>query len=399
MADLQKAAREQIAELVKAGMAPEDAALKVAKSVYASSSSLPGVQSSAAIAVAVSESSEIDFDAPTPGAAKPAKQTKQAAPRKKRTVADHLDAALAIIKQPVLPGVPGKGQVATRNALDDIADAVRDKKDTEKMVTAVAEMQQLEMSLFQIASWDDDLRGIPNDLARSAVFTTKNKNQKRVICEDLLIFHYNQEVEITYTGIELRADDDELVWMQILEYSKHSPLGTNVDFTLYQLCNDLGWHLTPFYYKRAISCLKRLKATCFTIKSPRYTKLKNLSLVGDFDVQQVGKKKAICTVVLDPYLVVLFANDHYSKVVWSKYRSLSPTARRLFDYFASHQKPYPLKLETFRLMCGSDSSRSNKWAEQSRQVCRELENVQLVAKTWVEKGFIHCNRELADESA
>lgn len=392
MADLTNAARNHIAELVKTGLSPDEAALQAAKSVYASVTSLPGVQSVAAIAAAVSESSMIDFDAPTPA---PGTGRTPATPRpKKRTVADHLDAVLDERKQPELAGVPGKStmKAGPRTAIDDIAAAVQERKNNEKMVTTVSEMLQMEMSLFQIAPWDNDMRAIPNDLGRSAIFTTRNKGQKREACEDKLIYHYNQEIEITYTGIELRADDDELVWQQILEYAKHFPLGQKVEFTLYQLCTDLDWHVTPFYYKRALSCLKRLKATCFSIKSPRHSTLKNLSLLGDFDMEQVGKKRAVCKVELDPYLVVLFANDHYSKVIWSKYRTLSPTARRLFDYFVTHQKPYPLKLETFRLMCGSESTRKNKWAEQARGACKELEEIGLVEKSWLERDFIHCDR-------
>ncbi|ARQ77112.1 hypothetical protein B6D87_23165 (plasmid) [Pseudomonas fragi] len=336
----------------------------------------------------------IDFDAPTPSPGASDAPAAVAARPKKRTVADHLDAALSTRKQPELAGLPTKGtsKKSPRTPIDDIADAVQERKNNEKMVAAITEMQQMEMSLFQVAPWDDDLRAIPNDWGRSAVFTTRNKGQKRAACEDKLIYHYNQEIEITYTGIELRADDDELVWQQILEYAKHSPLGRNVEFTLYQLCTDLGWHINKFYYNRALSCLKRLKATCFSIKSPRHSTLKNLSLLGDFDIEKDGQKRAVCKAQLDPYLVVLFANDHYSKVMWSKYRTLSPTARRMFDYFVTHATPYPLKLETFRLICGSESTRKKKWAEQSREACKELEEIGLVEKTWVEKDFIHCVR-------
>lgn len=394
MADLTNAARKHIAELVKTGLSPEEAALQAAKSVYVAATSLPGVQSVPAIATAVTESSMIDFDAPTPSPGASDAPAAVAARSKKRTVADHLDAALSTRKQPELAGLPTKGtsKKSPRTPIDDIADAVQERKNNEKMVAAITEMQQMEMSLFQVAPWDDDLRAIPNDWGRSAVFTTRNKGQKRAACEDKLIYHYNQEIEITYTGIELRADDDELVWQQILEYAKHSPLGRGVEFTLYQLCTDLGWHINKFYYNRALSCLKRLKATCFSIKSPRHSTLKNLSLLGDFDIEKDGQKRAVCKAQLDPYLVVLFANDHYSKVMWSKYRTLSPTARRMFDYFVTHATPYPLKLETFRLICGSESTRKKKWAEQSREACKELEEIGLVEKTWVEKDFIHCVR-------
>jgi hypothetical protein len=58
----------------------------------------------------------------------------------------------------------------------------------------------------------------------------------------------------------------------------------------------------------------------------------------------------------------------------------------------THKTPYPLKLETFRLICGSESTRPKKWAEQTREACKELEEAGLVQKALVEKGFIHCTR-------
>jgi hypothetical protein len=78
--------------------------------------------------------------------------------------------------------------------------------------------------------------------------------------------------------------------------------------------------------------------------------------------------------------------------VWEKYRKLSPTARRLFDYFASHREPYPMKLETFRLMCGSESARLNKWREQVSEACDELHKSGLVESAWVDHDLVHCKR-------
>lgn len=395
MADLKTAAQEQIAELVKTGLSHEAAALQVAKAIYVAATSLPGMQSPAAVAAAVAAADTIPFDTPSQATENTQEAVGSTPKKKKKTVNEQLEEVIQVRKQPELEGLPSKtaGHREARTPLDDIADVVQEQKNSQRMTATIEEMTQLEMSLFQVAPWDDDLRAIPNDWGRSAVFTTRNKAQKRVACEDKQIYHYNKEVEITYTGIELRADDDELVWQQILEYAKHSAIGHDVEFTLYQLCIDLGWHINKFYYNRALSCLKRLKATCFSIKSPRHSTLKNLSLLGDFDIEKDGRsKRAVCKAKLDPYLVVLFANDHYSKVMWSKYRTLSPTARRMYDYFATHQKPFPLRLETFRLICGSESTRTKKWSEQSRFACKELEEIGLVTQARVEKGFIYCLR-------
>lgn len=386
MSSLKKAAQKHIDELVRSGLSPEQAALQAAKSVYASITSFPGVQSDEFLAAAMAESATIDFDAPTPELPAAAST---GAPKKKRTVADQLDQAVSERKQPELFGALTKGE---KNPLDSIAAKVSELKEIERMDRIISDMTQMELSLFDIAPWDDDLRAIPNDWGRSAVFTTRNKGQKRAAYDNQLIYHYNKEVEIHYTGIELRADDDELVWQQILEYAKRSAIGVHVYFTLRQLLIDVGWHINPFYYKRALSCLNRLKATSFQISSPRHSRIKGLSLVKEFEVVKDQNKRSICQVELSAHLVVLFANDHYSKVIWVKYRELSPTARRLFDWCVTHKTPYPLKLETFRLICGSESTRPKKWSEQTREACKELEEAGLVQKALVEKGFIHCTR-------
>ena len=54
----------------------------------------------------------------------------------------------------------------------------------------------------------DDLRHIPNDYARSSIFTARNKREPRRTLMHEKLFHYNENVTIYYTGIELRAEDD-----------------------------------------------------------------------------------------------------------------------------------------------------------------------------------------------
>nr|WP_291466968.1 plasmid replication initiator TrfA [Acidovorax sp.] len=58
----------------------------------------------------------------------------------------------------------------------------------------------------------------------------------------------------------------------------------------------------------------------------------------------------------------------------------------------THKEPYPLKLETFRLMCGSDSTRPKKWREQVGEACDELRENGLVESAWVNDDLVHCKR-------
>ena len=279
-----------------------------------------------------------------------------------------------------------------KTAVEKTADKVSEVKQAALLKHTKEQIKAMQLSLFDLAPWGDDMRAMPNDLARAALFTTRNKKTPREVRQQHVIFHVNKDVLITYTGIELRADDDELVWQQVLEYAKRSPVGTPVSFTFYELCTDLGWPINGRYYDKAEECLTRLQATAMQFSSGRIGRLESVSLIHRFRVLDRGKKTSRCQVEIDEEMVVLFAGDHYSKFVWEKYRELSPTARRMFAYFVSHKEPLPLKLETFRLMCGSDSARLKKWREQTGQACEELSQSGLIKLSWVQGDSIYCQR-------
>lgn len=285
-----------------------------------------------------------------------------------------------------------KKKSSTPQAAEDLAAQVSEAKQNALLKQTKEKIKEAQLSLFDIAPWPDHMRAMPNDYARSALFTVRNKRTPREALQNKPIYHVNKDVMITYTGLELRADDDELVWQQVLEYAKRCPLGEPVSFTFYELCQDLGWSINGRYYTKAEECLSRLQASAMQFSSKRVGRLESVSLIRRFRVLDRGKKSSRCQVEIDAEMVVLFAGNHYTRFVWEKYRKLSPTARRMLDYFASHQEPYPLKLETLRLMCGSDSTRVKKWREQVGEACEELRESGLVDSAWVHDDLVHCKR-------
>ena len=51
---------------------------------------------------------------------------------------------------------------------------------------------------------------------------------------------------------------------------------------------------------------------------------------------------------------LLFDEDFLTRVTWETRRSLPDgIASKLFGYWASHRKPYPVKIETLLKLCGS----------------------------------------------
>ena len=123
-----------------------------------------------------------------------------------------------------------------KTAGEDLAKQVSEAKQAALLKHTKQQIKEMQLSLFDIAPWPDTMRAMPNDTARSALFTTRNKKIPREALQNKVIFHVNKDVKITYTGVELRADDDELVWQQVLEYAKRTPIGEPITFTFYELC-------------------------------------------------------------------------------------------------------------------------------------------------------------------
>lgn len=311
-------------------------------------------------------------------------------PPERRTAVDKMVEQIDVLAQDKRSS--SRGTIKKRTAGNDLAEKVDEAMQTALLQHSKQQIKNLELSLFDLAPWPDHMRALPNDIGRSAIFTVRNKKVPRAALQGHPIYHVNKDVEITYTGIELRADDDELVFAQVLEYAKRTPFGEPVSFTFYEICRDLDWSINGRYYAKAEECLTRLQASAMQFSSQRIGRLESVSMIQRFRVLDRGKRTSRCQVEIDAEIVVLFAGDHYTKFVWEKYRKLSPTARRMFDYFATHRQPYPLKLETFRLMCGSDSKRPKKWREQVGEACAELSENGLVEIAWVNDDLVHCKR-------
>lgn len=274
-----------------------------------------------------------------------------------------------------------------------LSERVNEAKQRALLKHTKEQIKELQLTLFDIAPWDDDMRAMPNDWLRSALFTVRNKRTPRAMMERSPIYHVNKDVAITYTGWELRAYDDELVLHQVLEYAKRIPLGQPVTFTFYEICKDLDWSINKSYYDKAEACLTRLQASAMQFSSERIGRLESISLIRRFRILDKGNRRTQrCQVEIDDEIVVLFAGDYYTRFVWDKYRKLSPTARRMFDYFATHKNPFPLTLDKFRLMCGSDSARPKKWREQAGSAAEELRESGLVKSAWVNNDKVYCER-------
>ena len=255
---------------------------------------------------------------------------------------------------------------------------------------------QLSLAFPDTIGQRNDLRHIPNDYARSSLFTARNKKVPRRIFTHRELYHYNEHISILYTGIELRAEDDEIIWLQILNYGQSVPLGSPVDFSIKNLVTDVGWHKNGRYYDKARECISRLKATeIMALNSKAYGKSGVISLIHNYTVLNDQNGKATYyRIWINPDLMVLFAGNTFTSHIWGVYRKLSPVARRLADYIESHRHPYPLSVDKFRQMCGSGDTDMSSWRQTVRRACNEIQNAKLVTLIFLKKDTIHCSNDI-----
>jgi hypothetical protein len=249
-----------------------------------------------------------------------------------------------------------------------------------------------QLDLFESIAERNDLRHIPNDYARSSLFTARNKKAPRKSLVHEKLFHYNEHVSILYTGIELRAEDDEIVWLQILNYGKAVSLGEPFEFSVKDLVRDVNWSKSGRNYERVRECISRLKANeVLALNNKAYGKSGAISLIHKYEViNDADGRPTQYRVWINPNLILLFAGNTFTSHNWEVYRDLSPVARRLADYIESHKHPFPLSLEKFRQMCGSIDAKTFSWRQTVRKACSEVQTAGVADNAFLAKDDKIC---------
>ena len=204
-----------------------------------------------------------------------------------------------------------------------------------------------------IPDWPDGQRALPNEILRSALFNCRNRNLPRMFMKEMEIAVIG-DGQVIYRGEELRQDD-ELVWMHLMHLIKKSPLGECVEFTPYSFIKALGWPIKGQNYERLRTCLSRMQATALRIQSRRLDSFISLSLIQKFlSRDERNENLSRWQVWVGKEMQLLFDEEFLTRVVWETRRSLPDgIASKLFGYWASHRKPYPVKIGTLLKLCGS----------------------------------------------
>lgn len=234
-----------------------------------------------------------------------------------------------------------------------------------------AERAPLPGAPFQVEAarlplWPQPVRAVPNGFLRSALFGAIAKGRRRYLQGELMASV--DGVEIRYSGQRLDQGDLD-VWACLLHAVRLQELGSRCRVTSYALLKLTGRSDTGKNRATLQARIERLVATALTVKQGRYSYIGSLIGFAAKDEETQG-----WVIELDNRLRSLFADDQFTQIEWAVRHDLDgyQLAQWLHGFYASHAKPFPLKVETLHKLCGSEMGRMDHFREKLRKALGAL---------------------------
>jgi len=219
---------------------------------------------------------------------------------------------------------------------------------------------------MRLPSWPEVVRAVPNVALRTALFGAIRKGA-RAYLERQEIFAQGG-IEIVYTGARLDQGDLD-VWETVLHLARTQPLGSECRVTAYQLLKMLRKTDTGINRSTLSKSLSRMKATGLDVSVGRYSYEGSL-----IDEVHRDKETREYVIRLNPKLSVLFSEDQFTQIDWEVRRTLDgqPLAQWLHGFYASHAKPYPMKMCSLLKLSGSENTEPRSSRQKLRKALEAL---------------------------
>jgi hypothetical protein len=236
----------------------------------------------------------------------------------------------------------------------------------------------------QLILWPESERGIPNELVRCAVFSSRNRKEPREVyrAKAPLVVPVLGGGEVIYIGEELRQDD-ETVWMQLVHLSKVAR-SEWVSFTPHSFLKAINWPNKGENYARLLTSIRRLATSGLEVYSSRFDKGMSTKLIAKYEYAR-GQDTPWRVQVFDKDDELLFLFDKlYSRLDWETRLALPDgVATWLHGFFSSHREPFAHKVETLAIGAGltletdedgqlTEAARQSKRKERLREAKKSL---------------------------
>jgi len=225
--------------------------------------------------------------------------------------------------------------------------------------------------IIQFPLFPHDARPVSNDMARSALFSCIQGKDRRFIKDALLATV--EGIEIRFTGEQLNQDDHDLL-MQMVFMAQYKPLGSWVMAPAYEILTALGRQVGGKQYRELRTDIARLTAGMVIIRNTKTMR----EVFGHHLIAKAeqDEKSRHWIYRLDPDLRALYGEISHTLIDWAQRLALKgkDLARWLQLYFASHARPFPVKVATLRELSGSRAKALKNFRGKLRLALDDLEN-------------------------
>jgi hypothetical protein len=203
-------------------------------------------------------------------------------------------------------------------------------------------VQQLALPL-----WPEEVRGVPNAVLRGALFTV---SKERTTHKQITAVAAVEGIEISVKGERLNQQDLDLFEM-LIHLQREQPLGDKVEFTAHAMLKTLGRPTGGSAHQRLANDIARLGSSWVEIKWTAERKAFGGTLVASAWRDDESERHVVR---FNNDTMALYGQGH-TWIDWGERQSLGQNnlAKWLHGFYAGHAMPYPYKVETLRVLCGS----------------------------------------------
>jgi len=248
----------------------------------------------------------------------------------------------------------------------------------------------------RLSLWGDDERGMPNTLIRSPLFSAAKlkRDRKNLHREKLFTFG---SLEVIYTGAQLDQLDED-VWSTLIHFArlqfnedKNLNEKIRIDFSLNSFLKKIKRRTGKEQHDWLKSVFARLGATWIEVKINEQTVM--TSLISEIIVdERTGKHIAF----IDRKIIRLYEScfNSYTKIDFDMRSRLGKNllAKWLFDHYQSHKNPYPLKVETFHRLSGSNNNSMEAFKQKLCEAHKSLAEIGAITSWGIENDLVHVEK-------
>lgn len=235
----------------------------------------------------------------------------------------------------------------------------------------------------QLPQWEEDQRGAPTAVLRSALFGIIRRGRRAAVENQLLASWAGSEIR--YTGFRLNQSDLDC-WLEVMHLARRSPLGREVRFTASGFLRAIGRKGLGGKDRQWLDrSLTRMTACAVTIRlasGQEYTG----PLISEFFVDRSSGRYVVR---INPFIAPIFDEAFVKLSVATRQSLFSDFARWLQGYVQSHRAtedhPHRISLVRLQELMGSEASlKKFRWSV--RRAMEELQRIGLIASWRITKG-------------